>query len=102
MRRFKIRITSPAQRDALEAYSWMYSEAPEAASTFYLGIFEAISTLGQNPARCARAAESITLDREIRHLLYERYRILFTISKDTVVVLRIRHSSRQTLKRIDG
>jgi len=101
MSRFKTRITSPANRDALAAYSWLYKESPDAANVWYQELFEAISTLRDNPARCALAPEDILLDREIRQLLYGRYRILYTISEDTVVILRVRHSSQQNVGKID-
>jgi plasmid stabilization system protein ParE len=49
------------------------------------------------PRRCPLAAES-GAELEIRQLVYGAYRALFTIAKDTVYVLHIRHGARQTLK----
>ena len=37
---------------------------------------------------------------EIRQLVHGAYRILFTIAKDTVYVLHIRHGARQPLGKV--
>ncbi len=45
--------------------------------------------------------ESVFFDEEIRHLDYGKYRILFTVKGKTVIVLRIRHGSRDYLRSED-
>jgi plasmid stabilization system protein ParE len=55
--------------------------------------------LEQFPHRCPLAPESGP-ELEIRQLLYGRYRVLFTITSDTVYVLHIRHGARQQLKSV--
>ncbi len=54
------------------------------------------------PARCPLAPENDEFEEEIRELLYgkrqHRYRILFTIRGETVIVLHIRHGAREHLK----
>ncbi|MBV9240498.1 MAG: type II toxin-antitoxin system RelE/ParE family toxin [Acidobacteria bacterium] len=67
----------------------------------YKGLFGAFETLRAGPTRCALAPETDSLDSEIRQLLYGRYRILFTISKEMVVILRVRHTARRQLEHID-
>jgi hypothetical protein len=63
---------------------------------------DAIDSLKTFPARCPLAPENEFFSQEIRQLLYGkgrgRYRVLFTISGNTVSVLHIRHSAQDTVK----
>jgi plasmid stabilization system protein ParE len=62
-----------------------------------------LDTLENHPERCALAAESEDVGEEIRELLLGRrrykYRILFTVSGKTVTILRVWHSSRDSITR---
>jgi hypothetical protein len=68
---------------------------------WFLGLEEAIATLGTFPKRCPIAPENSRFPFEVRQMLYGRkphvYRILFTIDKDVVYVLHIRHGRRRRL-----
>jgi len=61
------------------------------------GLLTAAQTLDLFPGRCPLAPESGS-ELEIRQLIYGAYRVLFTVAKDTVHVLHIRHGARQPLK----
>ncbi|MBL8188125.1 MAG: type II toxin-antitoxin system RelE/ParE family toxin [Acidobacteria bacterium] len=50
-----------------------------------------------SPARCPLAPESETHGQEIRHLIFDKYRILFIIDDETVYVLRVRHQAQEVL-----
>jgi hypothetical protein len=54
------------------------------------------------PRACSLAPESDYFGREIRQLLYgkrqHKYRILFEIREQTVVVLRVRHGAQRPLE----
>ncbi len=54
------------------------------------------------PERCAHAPENRWFKREIRQLLYDQYRILFTIRGRTVRVLHVRHGARLELGKRTG
>lgn len=62
---------------------------------------KAIASLSELPTRCAFAPENKAFPFEVRQLLCgstrHRYRIPFTIEKDTVIVLHIRHGRRNPL-----
>lgn len=96
---FRVRPSATAERDMLEAYLWYQERNPSYAVEWYNGILEAISSLQRFPARCALAPISSAFERKIRQLLYGKergvYRIIFTIRDDTVIVLRVLHSSRE-------
>ena len=99
---FRVEVTDQAEAEAEEAYLWILERAPEAAVRWWNGLDAAILSLEEMPARCPLAPENDEFEEEIRELLYgkrqHRYRILFTISEQTVVVLHIRHGAREHLK----
>jgi len=53
------------------------------------------------PLRCSLAFENNFFELEIRQLLYGKgkniYRILFTVTEQTVYILHVRHSAQQPL-----
>lgn len=64
-----------------------------------------IETLEDHPTRCALAPESPKLGHEIRVLLLGRrrykYRLLFRIVGQKVEILRVWHSSRDSITQAD-
>jgi plasmid stabilization system protein ParE len=101
---FRIEITDRAITDADAAYEWMAEHISiDYAAKWYRELFEQIETLTRHPARCPVARESMNFPEEIRELIYgkrrhkHRYRILFTIRGQDVVVLYVYHSSRKEL-----
>src|SRR5215467_6789035 len=56
--------------------------------------------LASLPLRCPLAPESNELDTPVRHLINNRYRVLFTVVGSTVTVLHVRgpHASSANLK----
>jgi mRNA-degrading endonuclease RelE of RelBE toxin-antitoxin system len=53
--------------------------------------------LGQFPESRAIAPESDDLGTEVRHLVLDRYRIIFIIRDDTVTVLHVRGPFRDSI-----
>lgn len=72
-----------------------------AADNWFNGFVKALDSLITSPSRCGLALENDAVGPEIRQLLYGRrcgvYRVLFTIAKNEVRVLHIRHAARQTM-----
>src|SRR2546421_1376657 len=95
---YQVEITEKAQEEAREAMRWMSQSSPEKAALWYFEFLEKAQSLENFPARCPLAPESETYRREIRHLIFGKYRILFTIDDETVYVLRVRHQAQDTLK----
>ena len=98
MTKYKVYPTEPALADVDEAFLWIYDQAPDAAIEWYEGIIEAFELLSRLPLRCPLAHESVLFNEGIRHLLYGRYRILYTVEGKTVYILRVRHHARDHLK----
>ena len=101
MTRFEVIILPAAEHDIGEAYEWIVEREPDAAIKWYNQLLEIIFSLGFFPERCPLAPESKTLQTEIREIFHGRrhhkYRILFTVTKDKVHVLHVRHGARLAL-----
>jgi plasmid stabilization system protein ParE len=99
---FRVRTSAKAKRDLDAILGWLLSqEAGDAGSRWFQGLSEAIASLATLPERCAFAPENASLPYDVRQLLYgrrqNRYRILFTILGDTVLILHVRHGRRKPL-----
>jgi plasmid stabilization system protein ParE len=95
---YRVEPTDKALMDAGEAYFWISEQSGGAALRWYEGLMKAFRSLERNPLRCPLAPESAFFEEEIRHLIYGKYRILFTVEGETVFVLRVRHSAQEYLK----
>lgn len=94
---FRVEISPSALADAQEAFLYIQKDSSLNAEEWYDGLVNAILSLENFPNRCPIASESEEIGREIRQLLYSRYRILFSVTGDVVQVLRIRHTARDWL-----
>ncbi|HVX83272.1 MAG TPA: type II toxin-antitoxin system RelE/ParE family toxin [Phycisphaerae bacterium] len=98
---YTLHITDPALADIDQAYSWIASQSPEQATSWYNGLVEAVNSLKRLPKRCPIAPESEELPFEARQYLYgdrrHAYRIIFTIHEQLVLVLHVRHAARRYL-----
>jgi len=99
---YRLRVTARAIRDADAAYEWNAEHRSRThAERWYQGLFKQMETLTRNPTRCPLADESDKFPQELRELLYgkrqNKYRILFAIRNNDVVVLYIHHSARGEL-----
>src|SRR5450755_1932791 len=97
---FRVDISAQAEREADEILHCLLSQHPgETGMRWFQALEDAIASLAQLPKRCPVAAESGPFPFEVRQLLYGRrphvYRILFTITGDTVNILHIRHGRRK-------
>ena len=95
---YHLNVQPDADDDLLKATDWIAEYSPEKAAEWYFNAVKAIESLTHFPARCAFAPERKTFGVEIRHLLFDKHRILFVVEDDTVYVLRIRHQAQQPLQ----
>lgn len=98
---YEIAVSQEADAQADDVYEWIAQDSPGSAARWYNGLFEAIDTLKHNPQRCPVAPDNNAFNVEVRQLLYGKrqgvYRVLFTLSEETVHVLQIRHGARRFL-----
>jgi len=94
-------IARPAAREIQEQFDWLARRSRAAANRWRDSLLRAITTLEDDPLRCPEAAEA-EWHEGLRELLHGKrrqvHRILFEIRGQTVVVLRVRHSSQDYLR----
>lgn len=101
--RYDVLITDrAAQKLESAARWWAEHRSAEQAEQWYDGIVDAILSLAEAPERCAIAREQGQFPFEIRQLVYglgrrRTHRAVFTIRRNTVVVLTIRHLAQDDL-----
>jgi plasmid stabilization system protein ParE len=104
---YKVRLTAPAEADAHAAFERIREIAPTSAERWLRGLFQAVFSLGEMPARCPLISEAEEIGQDVRHLLYGKrsgmYRIIFDIQEQSeegprVRVLRIWHGARDRLR----
>jgi toxin ParE1/3/4 len=95
---YRVEITEKAQEEVREAVRWIAQYSPEKAALWHFELLEKVDSLENFPARCPLAPESKIHGKEIQHLIFGKYRILFIIEDETVYVLRVRHQAQDTLK----
>ncbi len=98
---FRVRLQPAAVQDLDEAYLYAAQQAPEAALRWLNRFEAALQTLHSNPERCPSAPESRKSGRDLKEFLFGKrenvFRVIYTISNDTVWILRIRRAQRRTL-----
>ena len=100
---FRVDFSAEAQQDADSILEWLISQhAGDTGLRWFEAMQNAIATLAEFPRRCPLAPEDSAFPFEVRHLLYgdkpHVYRLLFTVQRDKVYLLHIRHGRRLPLK----
>ena len=94
---YEVRITQQAEAEAELTYQWIAKESPETAVAWFNGLVEAVESLETLPERCPLAPESSDVQRDIRQLIYGKFRILYFIHDECVFVIHVRHGAQQQL-----
>ena len=92
---FRVRLTRAAEADFEERLTSLSERSPEAARRLNDRFEKALFRLRDFPLSCGLAYESPGFPEEVRHLLFgtqpnRRYRALFAVRGDEVVILAIR------------
>jgi len=99
---YKLVFTKRAKQDRDRAFDWYSANfSHEFAARWYDGIAQAIESLRNSPTRCHKAHENERFPFELFELLYgpkrNKYRILFRLKNNAVLILHIRHSAQRDL-----
>jgi len=102
MQEYTLVFAPQAEEDLENIVVWLSEEVPEKVSEWIAFLRADIDTLRMMPERCGYAPENgLWGNEELRQLLFLRYpsqyRAIFTVYKDTVRILHIRHGSRRYL-----
>ena len=97
---YRIVLSAEAEANIEEAFLWIAGANEAAALQWYEGLIDAMAGLSKLPLRHPVAPETRLglVDFEIRQFLYWRshwkYRVLYAIEKDRVVIVHVRHGAR--------
>lgn len=102
MTEYEIVFAPTAYEDLDEILDWLSNEAPEKVPGWLHSIKAHIQTLGKLPERCPLAPENGLWGKEIlRQLLFQaypsKYRIIFSVRENGVLIYNIRHGARRYL-----
>ena len=95
--KYRVEITPSAEADIEAAYNFIRKDSPPNAAKWRQGLYDVAETLSRISEGCSLALESRELDFVVRQKFYGRYRILFTVEGNRVVVLNVRHGSRRVM-----
>lgn len=94
-----------AKRDLLQVCEWVSERAPFTARKWIDRFQDALKSLEHFPARCPFAKENGMLDVELREFLFGKrpavFRVIFTIDRNIVRILRILRAQRTPLSQSD-
>ncbi|MBE0434069.1 type II toxin-antitoxin system RelE/ParE family toxin [candidate division WOR-3 bacterium] len=92
-RKFKIHLTRNAQDDLDHIFFYIASDNLNNAKKFIVELEEKIYSLDTSPERCPYIAENIFFGTNYRHLIHDKYRLIYKIDHDSVYILRIVHGA---------
>jgi len=104
VKHYQVIILPAAERDIGEAYEWLEERDADAAVRWYNLLIGVILSLDIFPERCPLARKAISsMWKSVRYSTVagqHKYRILFTVCKNEVHVLHVRHGARLALGEI--
>ena len=97
---FEVVITDAALAEAEEYVVFIRTgrSEPLAAEKWWDGLLEAVFSLENMPERCAVIPEREYFTQPVRHLVFFSHRIIFSVTENTVTILRIYHASRRPIR----
>lgn len=104
---YQVIFSAEAERNIEEAFIWIAKSNEDAAMQWYEGLIESIKALSKLPLRYPLAPEARLglVDVEIRQLLYGKnywkYRVLYAVEKNRVVIAHVRHGAKLYLGQDD-
>lgn len=97
---FEVEITKAALAEAEDYVRFIRDKRkdPLAAERWWNGLLAEIFSLETLPERCPVIPERDHFAEDLRQLIYFSHRIIFSVSRRKVSVVRIYHNSRQPLQ----
>ena len=102
MKFYRVRLARKALTDLELLYDYIADQlqSPEAAMRLYDKITEGIRSLKLFPERCTLLPEIRGCPVTMRHLLIEKYAIVYTVTENTVLVLRIIYGASDFIQKL--
>ncbi|HFU4218190.1 TPA: type II toxin-antitoxin system RelE/ParE family toxin [Streptococcus suis] len=96
MKEFQVTISYEAKSDLLSIYHYVRDElcAPQAAENLLEKLSQAMLSLSIFPERCSIIDNLIGKGYTFRQLIVKKYRIIFHILEDEVIIVGVVYGSR--------
>lgn len=99
---FQVRAHPQAEEDVDEILTWLAQRSRQGAITWYESWLEALRRLQTSAQICEVASEAEGRKRDVRQAFFKtrrgrKYRILFTLQAQTVVILHVRGPGQDLL-----
>jgi toxin ParE1/3/4 len=91
---YTVKFTPKARADVRAIAEYIALESPSNAADFVGWLEDEVMSLEDYPRRCPVARESDLWGLEVRVLLVGAYRVLYTVRRSVVYVIRVRHGAR--------
>jgi plasmid stabilization system protein ParE len=98
-----IRIVERARSDVDHIFNWIVHRSMQGAISWYLGFLHKVEEIAASPDSFAKAPESHPIRRPLHQALFKSrrgrvYRIIFEISDQAIIILRVRGSGQSPLR----
>lgn len=93
--RFEVLITQRAERDIHEIWEYIALDHEEAADQFIEELLVQVDKLEICPEALSLIDENEALGVDgYRHLIYKKYRTIFRIQENSVIIVRVIHGAK--------
>lgn len=96
--KYAVIFQDTAIRSLETIYRTIAQDQPANAARYAARLRKACEGLKSFPKRCPLAYENGLGGLEIRHLIFDNYRIIFSVQDKAVYILAIRHTARLPLE----
>ena len=93
--RYRVLVARRGRVDITAIAVWLQERSPVAADKWLDAVEAALASLARRPQRCHLAPEAAHLGRSVRQFIVGKYRLLFVVEGNAVVVLHVRHGARK-------
>lgn len=99
MKIYLVNITDEVEASIRDAFFFINEQSPQNAKEWLTGLYQAVGTLETFPERCPTIRENDAFEMEVRNLVFQSFRILFTVNEDTatVEVHAFRHGAQRDI-----
>ncbi len=102
---YRISLEDGALDDIEQATKWIArnvrANRAKKMSAWLDALHAALGSLERLPQRCPLARENDFLSADVRQLLFQQHRIIYTVIGGTVHILHVRHQRQRPLTRED-
>ncbi|MFC1859470.1 type II toxin-antitoxin system RelE/ParE family toxin [Thermodesulfobacteriota bacterium] len=93
-KKYKVNLTQHAQNDLEHIFYYIANDSINNAANFILELEKKVYSLENFPGRHPLIPENEFFGTDYRHLIYNKYRIVYRITENSVFVLRILHGAK--------